>query len=95
MDLIEIGSLVKEARKTRSLTQAELARQSGMSRTTLNALENGQLSELGVGRLIRLLNVIGLELRIGQAQVYRPTLDELYALKAQQEIKRKVERYRG
>lgn len=95
MNLIEIGALVKDARKSRNLTQAELASQSDLSRTTLNALENGQLSELGVGRLIRLLDALALELKVDQAQVYRPTLDELYAMQAQQQSKRKPERYRG
>lgn len=94
MDLIEIGLLVKQARKSRSVTQAELARKSGMSRTTLNTLENGQITELGTVRLMRLLDVLGLELKVQQAEVYRPTLDELYAMHAQQEPKRKAPRYR-
>ena len=84
MDLIEIGEAVKLKRKARDLTQAQLAKQSGISRTTINSLENGQLLELGVGRIIRLLEVLGLELKVEQAEVFRPSLDEIYAMNDQQ-----------
>jgi len=48
MDLETIGTLFKEARRRSRQTQSALARQLGMSRATLSALERGRCAEIGV-----------------------------------------------
>ncbi len=77
LDLISIGSRIAERRKTLKLSQAELARKAGVSRATLDALENGRAGELGFSKLTRLLSALGLELALQTASSQRPTLDEL------------------
>lgn len=77
LDLITIGSQIAERRKTLKLSQAELARKAGVSRATLDALENGRAGEIGFSKLTRLLAVVGLELKLQAAGSHRPTLDEL------------------
>ena len=47
-----------------------------MSRTTIGQIENGTVQEIGVRKLIRLLEYLGLELKIREAGK-PPTLDEL------------------
>ena len=42
LDLISIGGQIAERRKTLKLSQAALARKAGVSRATLDALENGR-----------------------------------------------------
>jgi transcriptional regulator with XRE-family HTH domain len=42
LDLISIGSKIAKRRKTLKLSQAELARKAGVSRATVDALENGR-----------------------------------------------------
>ena len=59
------------------MTQAELSRKAGISRATLDALENGRTGEIGFSKLTRLLAALGLELKIQAASSRRPTLDEL------------------
>ena len=54
-----------------------LSRKTGVSRATLDALENGRAGELGFSKLTKLLAALGLELKLQAAGSHRPTLDEL------------------
>jgi len=49
------------------MTQARLARASGISRVTLNQLENGLFPDLGVRKVQALLRNLGLELAIAES----------------------------
>jgi transcriptional regulator with XRE-family HTH domain len=75
--LAEIGRLISEARKAKQITQLELASKAGVSRPTIDLLENGRATEIGYSRLTRILAVLGLELRIQPIAPERPTLDDL------------------
>jgi transcriptional regulator with XRE-family HTH domain len=77
LDLISIGNRIAERRKTLKLSQAELSRKAGVSRATLDALENGRAGELGFSKVTKLLAALGLELTLQTASSQRPTLDEL------------------
>lgn len=77
LDLISIGKEIAESRKKLKLSQTALARNAGLSRATLEALENGRAGELGFSKLTRLLAALGLELTLQTARSQRPTLDEL------------------
>jgi len=77
VDLISIGTQVAMRRKKSKLSQTALARQAGISRATLDALENGRAGELGFTKLTKLLAALGLELKLQDASSQRPTLDEL------------------
>lgn len=74
--LFDIGSQIRAERKRRKLSQAELAKLLGMSRSTISQIENGTVQDVGVRKLIRILEVLGLELRVRSAGA-PPTLDEL------------------
>ena len=50
------------ARVSRGLTQAELAASAGLSRQTLNSLENGLVKEIGIRKVLALLDTLGIEL---------------------------------
>lgn len=78
MDLVEIGSLFRDARRQHRRTQEDLARELGMSRATLSALEGGRCDEIGVRKLTALLQAVGLDLFVAPKKG-RPTLDELRA----------------
>lgn len=74
--LFEIGQQIRDERKRRKLSQADLAKLLGMSRTTISQIETGTVQDIGVRKLIRILEVLGLELRVRSAGA-PPTLDEL------------------
>ncbi len=76
-DVAELGRLIAQARKEKQVTQVELARRAGLSRATVDALENARTSDIGISRLIRILGVLGLELVVRPATQQRPTLEEL------------------
>ena len=77
LDLLTIGQEIATHRRKAGLTQVALARKSGLSRSTIAALETGVMAELGFGKVMRLLAVLGLDLRIGVANAGRPTLEDL------------------
>ncbi len=64
MRLQEFGFAVRHARQQLGLTQQALAKSAGVSRTTLNQLENGLFSNLSVNKLQSLLEKVGLTLAL-------------------------------
>lgn len=77
LDLASLGKEIAEGRKKLKLSQAALSRKAGLSRATLEALENGRAGEVGFSKVAKLLAALGLELSLRTARSQRPTLDEL------------------
>lgn len=75
--LAEVGQLIASARKQKAITQEQLAHSAGVSRATVDLLENGRASEIGYSKLVRLLTALGLELRVERTAHERPTLEDL------------------
>jgi transcriptional regulator with XRE-family HTH domain len=76
MDLAELGRQVAHSRRQRKLSQSELAAAVGLSRQTISSLERGDITDLGIRKVLRLLDALDLTL------VVRPlnhlvTLDDL------------------
>ncbi len=74
--LFDIGKQIKIERKLRKLSQQTVADDLGMSRATISLIESGSVQDIGVRKLIRILEYLGLELRVRPAGE-PPTLDEL------------------
>ncbi len=64
MRLQELGYTIRRARLARGLTQADLARAAGISRTTMNQLENGLFPDIGMRKAQAILDQLGLELHV-------------------------------
>ncbi len=62
MDIPELGLAVRARREALGLTQQQLAKMGGLSRTTVNLLENGTLSDLGFRKLGLLVDLLGIAL---------------------------------
>lgn len=77
MNLDDLGKALKQARKQKQWTQAELGDQLGMSRATVSALENGTVNEIGIRKVMALCSLMGLELQVQTRQTKRPTLHTL------------------
>ena len=75
--LIDIGEEISKRRKAVGLTQTELAKMARVSRSTLEALENGRMGELGYTKVNNILISLGLEFKLQVAASKRPTLDDL------------------
>jgi len=77
MELSDLGSAIAQRRKTLKLTQAELAARARVSRATITALETEMQRELGINKVLAILAVLGLDLRVTEANRGRPTLEDL------------------
>jgi transcriptional regulator with XRE-family HTH domain len=77
LPLIDMGEQIAIKRRALGLTQRALARNAGVGLSTLDALENGRLGELGYSKINNILTALGLELKLQQASARRPTLEEL------------------
>lgn len=79
IDLHDIAKEIVTHRKGQRLTQHQLAAQARVSRDLIAKLETGRLPELGVKKLLRILNAVGLDLRVTTLNLNRPTLEDLQA----------------
>ncbi len=77
LTLSEIGEQIATKRRSVGMSQAVLARKAGVGHSTLDALENGRIGELGFSKVGRILSVLGMELRLHEATSRRPTLEDL------------------
>lgn len=77
VDLNELVDAIRLNRKRRKLTQHQLAQSAGVSRALIAELERGRLPELGFRKLTRILNVVGLDLRLSTFNQTRPTFEDL------------------
>lgn len=64
MHIPELGSIIRKARLARGTTQDALAKRIGLSRTTVNQLENGVVPDLGIRKVQSLLEELGLDLHV-------------------------------
>lgn len=65
--LQELGYLIRKARLALGRTQADVARAAGVSRTTMNQLENGLFPDIGVRKAQAILDQLDLELHVRPA----------------------------
>jgi transcriptional regulator with XRE-family HTH domain len=72
-----VAAQIAEKRKALGLSQAALAKKARVGRSTLDALENGRLGELGYTKIVNILTALGLELRVQEKRARRPTLEDL------------------
>lgn len=79
LPLFSLGEQIAAKRKALGLTQPALAKKARVGLSTLDALENGRLGELGYSKITNILSALGLELKLQEASTRRPTLDELMA----------------
>jgi transcriptional regulator with XRE-family HTH domain len=68
MRIQDLGSEIRSARLAQGLTQAQLAAQARLSRETLNLLENGLVKELGIRKVLAVLDRLGLGLAVERAR---------------------------
>ncbi len=86
----ELGKAVRRARTRRGLTQAQLAAQAGLSRNTLNRLENGLFPDLGVKKAEAILEKLGMELSVKPAKPKHPDFVGMASASASVSFKKKL-----
>jgi transcriptional regulator with XRE-family HTH domain len=79
LSLSALAEQLVARRRAIGLTQTALAKQARVSRSTIDALENGRIGELGYNKITNILAALGLELSLRESTRRRPTLDDLMA----------------
>jgi len=64
MQFYEIGTKIKEYRKSNNLTQEELAQSVNITRQTLSKLEKGEIPKISLATFLKILDALNLELEI-------------------------------
>ena len=59
----QLGSLLKDYRKSQNISQKELAERTQICQSRISFLEN-HLENISIGQLMRWLSVLGLEIKI-------------------------------
>jgi transcriptional regulator with XRE-family HTH domain len=77
LGILLVGKEIAGKRKELGLTQSALAKKARVGLSTLDALENGRLGELGFSKITNILAALGLELKLQAASTRRPTLEDL------------------
>ena len=75
MDLQEIGATIAAVRKQHSMSQTELADYTGLSRAFISNLERGIAGDVGIKRIMRILDIFRMEITLRENSG-PPTLDD-------------------
>lgn len=76
MDLKELGQVIKKLRKEKKLSQTQLCDDLKISRATLSTLENGKGIDIGIRKVLWILDYLGYQLSIKEKNRF-PTLEDL------------------
>lgn len=76
MDLQEFGTHIAQLRKSKKVSQQQLSSDLGISRATISSLENGTSSDVGIKKILQILDYLGYELTSKEKSPF-PTFEEL------------------
>lgn len=76
MDYQALGQAIAELRRQQAVSQQTMAQHLYISRATINALENGRSGDIGIRKVMKILDYLGCELVIRDKSPF-PTLEEL------------------
>lgn len=76
MDFLELGQQIRQLRQQQGITQQLMAEHLQISRMTLNSIETGRAGDVGIRKVMKVLDYLGFELSIREKSPL-PTLEEL------------------
>ncbi len=76
VDFLEIGRQITSLRQQQKLSQQRVAEHVGISRSTLNALETGRAGDVGLRKVLKILDYLGYEMSVKEKSSF-PTFEEL------------------
>lgn len=71
-----MGQAIKRLRQQKGYSQQQLADDLHLSRMTINSLENARAGDVGVRKVMKILDYLGYELALREKSPF-PTLEEL------------------
>lgn len=64
MNLKDLGQKIKELRKNKNISQAQLEDYSNITKRTISKIENGFIEEVGIKKVETILDLLGYEFNI-------------------------------
>lgn len=77
LDLVELGGQIRSLREALKKSREDLAKDCEVHRNTIAALETGTAAGIQVNLLLRIMNAVGLDLRVTTLNGGRPTLEDV------------------
>lgn len=79
LDLTDLGEEIRLSRQYRRLTQQQVADAAGITRTHVVAIEAGTAPMVAFQTILRVMRIVGLDLRTSTYNRGRPTLEDVQA----------------
>lgn len=76
MGYLELGQTVRELRLQQKISQQQMAAHLAISRATLNAFERGRSGDVGLKKVMKMLDYLGYQITIREKSPF-PTFEEL------------------
>lgn len=76
MDFIELGRSIAKVRKEKKISQHSLAEDLNISRATISSFENGSGIDIGLKKVLKIIDYLGLELSIKEKSNF-PVFEDL------------------
>lgn len=76
MDFLELGQAVKSLRQAKKIPQQLMAQHLDMSRATLSAFENGRAGDIGIKKVLLIVDYLGYQISLREKSPF-PTFEEL------------------
>jgi transcriptional regulator with XRE-family HTH domain len=78
MDFSALGQFLKNSRQAKGITQQRMAQDLAISRSTINAFEQGRAGDVGLRKVLKMFDYLGLMLQ-PMPQSPFPTFEQLRA----------------
>lgn len=76
MDFQTLGKEVQRLRNEQGVSQQLMAENLAISRATINSFENGRSGDIGIRKVMKILDYLGMELTLRDRSPF-PTFEEL------------------
>lgn len=83
MDFSALGQFLKHTRRTQGITQQRMAQDLDISRSTINAFEQGRAGDVGLRKVLKMLDYLGFTLEPSPQSPF-PTFEQLRAEREQE-----------
>ncbi|APC91108.1 MULTISPECIES: helix-turn-helix domain-containing protein [Francisella] len=76
MDIIQIGQEIANIRKSKKISQQKMSDDINISRTTISNIENGSVTDVGIKKIIRIIDYLGYEISFKEKSLF-PVFEDL------------------
>lgn len=76
MDFIDIRKNLALIRKEKKISQTKMSNDLNISRATISSFENGNSVDIGLKKVLQIVDYLGYEIRISEKSIF-PTFEEI------------------